>query len=199
MNHIKVYSDIIEIAHKNPPIGYCETHHIIPRCLGGTDDPSNLVDLSARAHFIVHILLAKIHGGKLVHAAWRMSLDGKHTSKKYEWLRRKHAEQVSIDMRGNQHGVSLKGIKRSVETRIRMSKPKSSQHSEAIRVARVEWLQNNDGAMKGEKNPFYGKKKTPEQIARSVEARQRNGSYRSALYREKMSIIKKSHYARITS
>ena len=34
-----------------------DAHHVIPRCLGGTDDKSNLVELTAREHFIVHKLL----------------------------------------------------------------------------------------------------------------------------------------------
>lgn len=39
--------------------GYYELHHIIPRCLGGTDDTSNLVLLTAREHYIAHLLLSK--------------------------------------------------------------------------------------------------------------------------------------------
>lgn len=37
---------------------YHERHHIIPRCLGGTDDEENLIDLYAREHFEAHRLLA---------------------------------------------------------------------------------------------------------------------------------------------
>jgi hypothetical protein len=37
-----------------------ETHHIVPRCMGGTDDPSNLVRLTfeehVEAHHILHVL-----------------------------------------------------------------------------------------------------------------------------------------------
>lgn len=41
--------------------GYVETHHILPKCQGGTDDESNLVHLPAKAHFLLHYLLVKIH------------------------------------------------------------------------------------------------------------------------------------------
>lgn len=41
--------------------GYTEIHHIIPRCVGGDDSKDNLVKLSAREHFICHILLTKIY------------------------------------------------------------------------------------------------------------------------------------------
>lgn len=40
---------------------YFETHHIIPKCLGGSDDIENLVKLTAREHFISHLLLTKMH------------------------------------------------------------------------------------------------------------------------------------------
>lgn len=38
---------------------YHECHHIQPKCLNGTDDVDNLIDLYAQEHFIAHRLLAK--------------------------------------------------------------------------------------------------------------------------------------------
>jgi len=35
----------------------CQTHHIIPRCFGGTDDPNNLVVLTYKEHRVCHRLL----------------------------------------------------------------------------------------------------------------------------------------------
>ena len=34
-------------------------HHIIPRCMGGSDDPSNLVELTYEAHIEAHRLLCE--------------------------------------------------------------------------------------------------------------------------------------------
>lgn len=53
--------------------GYTEKHHIIPRCMGGTDEATNIVKLSARQHFVCHLLLTKmaklpLHRGKLCYA-----------------------------------------------------------------------------------------------------------------------------------
>jgi hypothetical protein len=45
-------------------LGYVETHHIIPRSLGGDDHKSNLVFLSGREHFICHLLLTKMTFGE---------------------------------------------------------------------------------------------------------------------------------------
>lgn len=47
-----------------PYNGVVEKHHIIPKCLGGTDEPSNLVNLSPKAHFICHWLLTKMFEDK---------------------------------------------------------------------------------------------------------------------------------------
>lgn len=41
--------------------GYTETHHIQPKCLGGTNDKSNLVRLTAKAHYVAHHLLHKAY------------------------------------------------------------------------------------------------------------------------------------------
>lgn len=37
---------------------YHEEHHIVPKCMGGTNDKDNLIDLFADEHFIAHKLLA---------------------------------------------------------------------------------------------------------------------------------------------
>jgi len=62
MNYQAIYSKIIDNRKSNPPAeGYSEVHHILPRSLGGTNDSDNLVRLTAREHFIVHYLLAKMY------------------------------------------------------------------------------------------------------------------------------------------
>ena len=60
------YQSLIENARDRilPSDTYKESHHIIPRSLGGSDDRNNLVDLTAREHYIAHLLLAKMHGGE---------------------------------------------------------------------------------------------------------------------------------------
>ena len=63
MNYQKIYDSLIQKRLDNPITKaqiYCESHHILPRCLGGSDDKSNLVNLTAREHFIAHKLLSYI-------------------------------------------------------------------------------------------------------------------------------------------
>ena len=43
---------------------YTESHHIVPRSLGGSDEPDNLVNLTAREHFVCHWLLVKMTTGQ---------------------------------------------------------------------------------------------------------------------------------------
>lgn len=75
MNHKKIYNQIVERAKNRILVGYKETHHIIPHCMNGTDEKDNLVDLTAREHFICHLLLTRIyptHKGLRL-AIWCMS------------------------------------------------------------------------------------------------------------------------------
>lgn len=59
--HGKVYNDIINKRRKEVPKGYTEKHHIIPKSIGGSNDKSNIVNLTAREHFICHALLVHIY------------------------------------------------------------------------------------------------------------------------------------------
>lgn len=64
MNYKRLYGELISRAKVRGSItGYKERHHIIPRSMGGSDEKSNLVDLTAREHFIAHMCLALIYGG----------------------------------------------------------------------------------------------------------------------------------------
>ena len=107
----RLYHRIIASAqNRDVPEGYYERHHITPRSLGGTDSKSNLVEVTAREHFILHYLLTKFTEGpdfrKMVNAFNMMncSSDGQHrymNSRLYD-ANRKH---MSETMRVNQTGA----------------------------------------------------------------------------------------------
>ncbi|MDD5151920.1 MAG: HNH endonuclease signature motif containing protein [Flavobacterium sp.] len=61
MDYKRIYNEIIENRRLNDFEGYTENHHIIPKSVGGNDEKDNLVQLSAREHFICHYLLTKIY------------------------------------------------------------------------------------------------------------------------------------------
>ena len=76
MDYKKIYDQLIEKRLREPARGYTESHHIIPKSLGGSNDSSNLVNLTLREHFIAHRLLTKFTTGrdkiKMMDAIWGM-------------------------------------------------------------------------------------------------------------------------------
>lgn len=61
--YTRIYWKIIESAQNRVLTGYTERHHIIPKSMGGGDNPDNLVELTAREHYLVHLLLTKMTVG----------------------------------------------------------------------------------------------------------------------------------------
>ena len=63
MNYELKYWEIINNALKrdNNLILEVEKHHILPRSEGGSNKKTNLVELTLREHFIVHMLLIKMN------------------------------------------------------------------------------------------------------------------------------------------
>lgn len=85
------YFNIINKAKDRNISGYKENHHIIPKSLGGSNKKSNMVNLTAREHYIVHMLLPKMvedqkHKTSMWYAAWcmlRMNTKDQHRYKKH--------------------------------------------------------------------------------------------------------------------
>jgi hypothetical protein len=65
MNYEKIYNQLIKRAKNRTIEDYTEKHHIIPRCLGGDDNLENLVNLTAREHFLAHWILCNIYPNDL--------------------------------------------------------------------------------------------------------------------------------------
>lgn len=85
MNYQKIYNQLInkrKINILDKKICYCEKHHIIPRALGGSNFSENLVNLTAKEHFIAHLLLAKIYGGDMWYALHMMSIGRNNRNKR---------------------------------------------------------------------------------------------------------------------
>lgn len=85
MNYKSIYDALISKRKRCPAVGITEIHHIIPRCLGGSDEADNLVILTCREHLIAHKLLPRFSSetGPLLHAL-RMMLLTRTTSRGYE-------------------------------------------------------------------------------------------------------------------
>ena len=90
---------------------YTENHHIIPKCMGGPDTKDNLVRLTAKEHYVAHLLLTKMTEGvyqqKMCFALWRMMHDPKNRDKRhcvsasqYEKIKVQMAENIRIQNQG---------------------------------------------------------------------------------------------------
>ena len=63
MNYQKIYDQLIEIAKQKDYQNseYLQSHHIIPKCMGGLNTKDNKVNLTYREHFVAHWLLHNIY------------------------------------------------------------------------------------------------------------------------------------------
>jgi hypothetical protein len=52
MNYKTIYDKLIYRAQQRITIDEFENHHIIPRCMGGDNDPKNIVKLTLEEHYI---------------------------------------------------------------------------------------------------------------------------------------------------
>ena len=108
MNYLKIYKDLTVRGQKDRGLEYSERHHIIPKCMGGTDDASNLVELPAEEHYIAHLLLVKMYpdSHRLSFAAIKMTGGNKYqnrSNKLYGWLKREHSRRYSLNETGKKY------------------------------------------------------------------------------------------------
>lgn len=95
MDYQRHYYSLISRAKSRLLEGYVEKHHIVPKCMGGTDDIDNLVVLTPEEHFLAHQLLCKIYPNepKLLYAAKMMTVSNKvhkrTNNKLFGWLKRR--------------------------------------------------------------------------------------------------------------
>lgn len=130
MNYQKHYELLIE-SRKNRILNeneYYEEHHIIPKCLGGSNEKDNLVKLTAREHFIAHQLLWLATKNLKLAAAfiamrWHQKLRNLN-SKQFEQIRKVIALRCSIMFKGR---IFTEEHKRKISEsqRKRMSDPKA--------------------------------------------------------------------------
>jgi ribosomal protein S17E len=120
MDYQKIYNQLINQAKNKTIVGYSETHHIVPRCLGGTDDPANLVDLTPEEHYVAHQLLVKIHkDNKKILSAAVMMCSNRVNNKLYGWLRRRFSMAQSKAMAGSGNNMfDKRWVSNETETKL---------------------------------------------------------------------------------
>jgi hypothetical protein len=104
MNYAEHYDRLITRAvGRSKEDAVFERHHIVPKCLGGSNDKSNLCLLTPEEHYVAHQLLVKIYPGKkgLSYACVMMASNRwghRGTNKLYGWIRRRVSEATKEQM-----------------------------------------------------------------------------------------------------
>lgn len=141
MNYAKHYQLLIsKYGSVGKPEGYSERHHILPRCLGGGDEESNLIYLSAEAHYVAHQLLVRMNPDNygVSYAAMLMTRighgkgNGRAGNRYYAWLKKRFSKLQSLMM-------------------------KEWLKENANPSTRADVKKKRSAAWSGEKNPSYGK------------------------------------------
>ena len=116
MNYQRIYDSLISNAQsRKETSGYTEIHHIHPRSLGGTDDESNLVVLTAKEHYLAHRLLYKMYQNtehaQAMSAAWFCMVNMNKTGQRYTSTQFAKAKEIwDMYNRGDTHATSDKTV-----------------------------------------------------------------------------------------
>lgn len=205
MNYQKIYAALIDRAVGRSIDGYFEKHHVVPKCLGGGNEKSNIVKLTAEEHFVAHQLLVKMnpnHRG-LALAVIRMTGGGGIGNKAYGWLRRRLAATTRSWRVGQTHSEETKkkmgawqvGRTLSEETKKKISATKTGAPQKERKPHSIEARAKMSAAKKGKKmteeqrrirSESWMPSSTPKETAMKISAALR-GRPKSAEHRAKLS------------
>lgn len=178
------YRRLIQRARNRVLDGYVERHHVLPKCMGGTDAIDNLVQLTPEEHYVAHQLLCKMHpaekGLAIAVQAMTASNNGSRSANKlFGWIRKRYAEAQRGRVKSAKERANIAEAGRNREPRVFSEQAKANMAA----ARRKMWQERRES---GEHLNVAQKVK---------EARLRNGSYEfSAEHRAKIS---KSQIGRI--
>ena len=179
----KTYFAITSNAKQRITEGYTELHHIIPQSMGGSNDKENLVELTAREHFICHWLLVKMTEGddrsKMLYALKGMKAENKYqqryqtkiTARVYETYRIEHSINHSKVMKAknlvpwNKGGVDITDEHRENlqnAARNRKIDPVKQALGQQKRIEKIKGQKRTDDTRKKMSDAHTGKIKGPQ-------------------------------------
>jgi hypothetical protein len=188
------YENLIEKARDRvfPENSYSESHHIIPRSLGGSNEDANIIRLHAREHYIAHLLLWKMKMTPKMHNKMTMALhvmvNGSGNEKQnrsylvpshiYEKSRKAFSKLLSEERKGE--GNSFYGKKHSVES------------LQKIREANARTKDIRSKKLSGKNNGMHGK--THSEEVRKIISDNIKKRFEEPELKEKMSNIMKDRW-----
>lgn len=164
--YTKCYYNIINRAKLRdlPKILYTENHHIIPRSLGGDDSKLNLVKLTAKEHFICHLLLTKmLKGNSQYKMIFALGMMLQSTSKHNRYTPSSRFYVMTRKMRSKALSAVHKGIPESKESNLKRSiaqkgiskGPMSEEHKRKLSVSKKGKPSQNKGGTNSLKGLSY--------------------------------------------
>lgn len=156
------YNIVTKAQSRSIPNTYTEKHHIIPVSLGGTDN--DVVSLTAREHYICHILLTKMTEGmnrrKMLFALKLMGQSAnknqkRYTSRLFEYYRPQIANAISENNKGRLSPMKGKKLPPDHPCRKKLSEKAKQPHR---RKAQLAALQKAVEVNTGKKRPEFAKK-----------------------------------------
>lgn len=159
MNYKKIYDALVNKAKvrgldKSSVGYYTEIHHIVPRCLGGSDTPDNLVMFTGREHYIAHMLLWKsfpsnislMRAAHIMSSRWVNATVGGQgcgiNSKTYQRLREEYALAVKAQVSGK--GNPFYG---KTHDQVSLDKMRKGRLAHKIKQKLKNWRDNNAAYM----------------------------------------------------
>lgn len=148
-------------------------HHIVPRYKGGSDDPSNLVEVSVTQHAMWHFCNYQLWGNWEDHLAYR-ALSGHIGKEEINYYKSKRASEKGVRILRekfkdgdykNMHIEKLKSRMKNPKYRKKITEHCRKIHHLAVEAARTPEARKNqieamrrNNHQKGEKNSQYGKR-----------------------------------------
>jgi hypothetical protein len=175
MNYQAIYTAIVDRAQAEQRVKGCgvyyETHHILPKCLGGSNNSSNLVNLTSREHFVCHLLLCAIypHNKKLGYALWSMCNQQNRKQTRYTPSSRQYAYARCLRHK-LPHPLESEKWRQSVVG----NKQRAKKISDALkgRTSSIKGVKLSPRHKQNISEALLGKTKSASAVKNSVEAKQ---------------------------
>lgn len=143
MDYKKIYDNLINTrkTRKIDENTYYETHHIIPKSMGGDNSVDNLIKLTAREHFIAHWLLYRIYrDNRNAYSFYLLSYGIGNNRKRFSSIAYSEAKEAKSKAISELNRKIKKGHTKSEITKNKLSKslknkPKSKEHTYKISIA----------------------------------------------------------------